>query len=122
MWQALAREAITYPETIALAGLLTRRPSTRHHQTRPGQAHPLHETVARLLNRRWLENPAHYPQDLSHFMRYAPRHPINGTAYRHHTKPIDHKADTIELTQLGYQPTRSRAAAGTRHAPHTKNQ
>ncbi|MFD7838692.1 TniQ family protein [Streptomyces sp. NPDC059761] len=115
MWEALAREAITYPETITLARLLIRQPSTRYHRTQPDQPHPLHEVVARLLNRRWLQNPVHYPQDLSHYIRYAPRHPIDGTAYRHHTKPIGHKADTIELTQLGYQPPRPRVKRhGTR--------
>ncbi|MFF1792578.1 hypothetical protein ACFVX9_39740, partial [Kitasatospora sp. NPDC058243] len=87
LWEVLAREAITYPETITLAGLLVRRPSARYHRTRPGQPHPLHTTIARLLNRRWLQNPAHYPEDLSHFIRYTPRHPSNETAYRHHAKP-----------------------------------
>ncbi len=112
MWEVLAREAITYPETITLAGLLTRRPSTRYHRPRPGQPHPLHTTIARLLNRRWLQNPAHYPQDLSHYIRHTPRHPTDQTAYRHHTKPTGHKADTIELTPLGHQPPHPHAATG----------
>ncbi|MEU9305593.1 TniQ family protein [Streptomyces sp. NPDC048269] len=117
MWQALAREAITYPETITLAGLLVRRPSTRYHRTRPGQSHPLHTTIARLLNRRWLQNPAHYPEDLSHYIRYAPRHPTNDTAYRHHTKPTSREADTVELTQLGYRPSQPTAKA---HGPQRR--
>ncbi|MFF7505167.1 hypothetical protein ACFZBM_38015 [Streptomyces lavendulae] len=110
--QRLAREAITYPETIALAGLLIRKPSTRYHQTRPGQPHPLHTTIARLLNRRWLQNPAHYPEDLSRYIHSAPRHPTNDTAYRHHTKPTSREGHSVELTQLGYRPPR----------PHTNNQ
>ncbi|WP_330260911.1 hypothetical protein [Streptomyces sp. NBC_00539] len=105
MWEVLAREAITYPETITLAGLLVRRPSARYHRTRPGQPHPFHEVVARSLNRRWLQDPTYYPEDLSHFIRHTPRHPDHPTAYRHHTKPTPgHRPDTIELTQLGYQP------------------
>ncbi|WP_042804897.1 TniQ family protein [Streptomyces sp. C] len=114
LWEALAREAITYPETIALAGLLIRKPSTRYHRTQPGQSHPLHAAIARLLNRRWLRNPAHYPADLAHYIHSAPRHPADGTVYRHHVKPSPH-ADSNELTGLGYRtrtPGRATPAAG----------
>ncbi len=66
-------------ETITLAGLLVRRPSARYHRTRPDQPHPFHEVVAQALNRRWLQDPAYYPEDLSPFIRHTPRHPDHHT-------------------------------------------
>lgn len=79
LWYALARQAITYPETIALAQLFTHHPSTLHVLQHPGRTHPLHTTIATLLNRAWLTDPAHYPP-----------------------RPTPRQNHSTELTQLGY--------------------
>ncbi|MEU5599546.1 TniQ family protein [Streptomyces sp. NPDC020298] len=79
LWYALAREAITYPETIALAQLFTRHPGTLHVLQHTGRPHAVHTTIAALLNRAWLTDPAHYPP-----------------------RPTTRQNHSTELTQLGY--------------------
>lgn len=103
MWYALAREAITYPETIALAQLLIRRPYWPLH--RPGQPHPLHEAAADLLDRPWLNDPAHHPSDLINRIGPPSRHPSSSPwPYRHSTSTHHDNTHSTELTRLGYQP------------------
>ncbi|MEV1025010.1 TniQ family protein [Streptomyces sp. NPDC050264] len=104
LWSVLAREAITYPETIALARLFEHRPTARYLRTRPGQSHPLHAVIAELLEQPWLKDPAHYPEDLSRFIGPAPRDRHSQRAYRHHTARMSSTPCTAELTELGYQP------------------
>ncbi|MFJ3505700.1 hypothetical protein [Streptomyces sp. NPDC090135] len=121
LWYALAREAITYPETIALAQFLARHPRTLHVPERPGRTHPLHTAIATLLDRPRLENPALYPDQFSNRISYTPgRHPYprSQSPYRHN--PFN--PSPTELTKLGYQPPRPRTTAGSKHAPPTNNQ
>ncbi|MGW8881523.1 TniQ family protein [Streptomyces sp. NPDC055663] len=115
LWAVLAREAITYPETIALARLFEHRPAARYLRTHPGQRHPLQTAIAQVLDRDWLAGPQHYPDDLSHFIGAAPRDHNSQTAYRHHSERVSLHPCTIELTALGYQPPpqiRRSASAG----------
>jgi hypothetical protein len=103
LWYALAREAITYPETIALAQLFTRHPRMLYTRARPGQPHPLHTTIAALLDRPWLNDPGYYPPRLlDHIPNTSSRRPLphGRWPYRH----ASYHPGTVELTQLGYHP------------------
>lgn len=108
LWYALAREAVTYPETIALAQFFARHPRALHVLERPGRIHPLHTAVAALLGRPWLENPAPYPDQFGNRIRYTPgRHPYPRSQWPYRHNP--HNPGPTELTKLGYQPPRGQA-------------
>ncbi|MEU1488605.1 hypothetical protein [Streptomyces sp. NPDC005752] len=108
LWYALAREAITYPETIALAQFFARHPRTLLARERHGRTHPLHTAVAALLGRPWLEDPALYPDQFDIRMRYTPgRHPYPRGRWPYRHNPYG--PGSTELTELGYQPPRPRA-------------
>lgn len=101
LWYALAREPLTYPETIALAQLFTRHPHTLRTYAPPGGPHPLHATIAALLERPWLEDPAHYPPRLPGLTGHTcGRHPHPQQPHRH---ALCCKGP-VELTELGYHP------------------
>ncbi|MFE9637332.1 TniQ family protein [Streptomyces sp. NPDC006463] len=113
LWYALAREAITYPETITLAQFLAHHPRTLHARERPGHAHPLHTAVADLLGRPWLENPALYPDQFGNRITYTVgRHPYPRSRWPYRHNPYD--PGPTELTKLGYQPPHPRAVPGKR--------
>jgi hypothetical protein len=79
---------------------------------RPGQFHPLHTAIAQVLDRDWLEEPDHYPDDLSHFI--APPHATATAGPPTATTPNPHPC-TIDLTELGYTappPIRQIASSG----------
>ncbi|MFG2873964.1 TniQ family protein [Streptomyces sp. NPDC048337] len=107
LWYALAREAITYPETIALAQFFTHHPRTLHALERPGRTHPLHTAIATLLGRPWLENPALYPDHFGNRITYtADRHPYPRSRWPYRHNPYN--PGPTELTKLGYQPPHPR--------------
>ncbi|MEU8976967.1 hypothetical protein AB0D11_49060, partial [Streptomyces monashensis] len=99
LWYALARAAITYPETITLAQFIAHHPRTLLALERPESARPVHTAIAALLHRPWLEDAAFYPNRLNHRINYAPS-PHPGAhprwTYRH--------PGPTELTHLGYHP------------------
>ncbi|WP_159045358.1 TniQ family protein [Streptomyces sp. WM6373] len=106
-WYALAREAITYPETIALAQFFACHAHMLHIRERPGRVHPLHTSVAALLGRRWLEDPVLYPERFSNRLRHTTgRSPYPRGRWPRRHNPYD--PGPTELTELGYQPPRPR--------------
>ncbi|GHE14548.1 hypothetical protein GCM10010339_85580 [Streptomyces alanosinicus] len=110
LWYALARAAITYPETITLAQYIAHHPRTLTALERPESAPPVHTAIAALLGRPWLQDPAFYPDRLNNRINYAPS-PHPGArprwTYRH--------PGPTELTHLGYHPP----ARHNRPAPTT---
>lgn len=111
LWLALAREAVTYPEAIALARILLDH--TFHDlRRRPrswGQPLPIYAIVAGQLERPWLATPDLYPLHFSSQVQRLPhRHRSRDTSWwPYRWNPSDY--GPIELTQLGYQPPGSPA-------------
>ncbi len=102
LWYALAREAVTYPETITLARFFAHHPRALHVLERPGHTHPLHTAVASLLGRPWLENPALYPDRFGDRISYTPgRNPRARERWPSRHSP--YAPGPTELTELGYQ-------------------
>jgi hypothetical protein len=103
LWYALAREAITYPETMLLARIL----NDPRWGWRRGSLHTPYAEIARQLQRPWLEDPAHYPHNFSQWIRAVPRR--LSSPGRHTTvggyRWAPHDNETIELTRLGYIPS-----------------
>lgn len=107
MWLVLAREAVTYPESIALARvLLDHTFHDARRRPRAGTGPPnIHERVADRLQRPWLVEPNLYPPDFEDQVRQNP--PLHegactsplGWTYR--WSPTDRPV--IELLELGYR-------------------
>ncbi|MEU1854406.1 hypothetical protein ABZ499_35525 [Streptomyces sp. NPDC019990] len=98
-WYALARAAITYPETITLAQFIAHHPRALPALERPESAPPVHTAIAALLNRPWLQNRAFYPDRLNNRTIYAPS-PRPGARPRWTYR----QPGPTELTELGYHP------------------
>jgi hypothetical protein len=108
LWYTLARDAITYPETIAIAKLMI---NPRRPHRRLGQGKLLYAAIAAQLKRPWLADPSHYPPDFHQRTYLPPRHAIERGPwwpYRYSTYSTwrDEK-ETVELTKLGYKPPAS---------------
>ncbi|WP_330335826.1 TniQ family protein [Streptomyces sp. NBC_00557] len=105
LWYALARAAITYPETITLAQYIAHHPRTLLALERPQSAPPVHNAIAALLGRPWLQDPALYPHRLNHRINYAPS-PHPGA----HPRWTYRQPGPTELTHLGYHPPKTAQA------------
>jgi hypothetical protein len=107
LWLALAREAVTYPETVAVARLMLDR-NWHSSRRRADGSHVLYDAVAQKLNRPWLADPALYPKAFLDHVPYVRRDPNERSAwpYRSSNEP-----NAIELTRLGYQPPLPRKRA-----------
>jgi len=115
LWYTLARDAITYPETIALVDMTFEKrkyfPSMRK----------LYKDIAHRLQRPWLADPSLYPEGFtlrfsSAFISHAHTNAEANWVCRYRHWPTH----PIELTQLGYQPLQLTKTEGKSKRPSTK--
>lgn len=100
LWFTLAREVITYPETIAVARILSDPSFGRPSPSRAGM---IRSAIAESLARPYLADPAFYPERLLSRLpadphRFARHRPL-GWLYRWNVSD----QCSIELTELGYR-------------------